>query len=54
MLTKTSDYDLIILYVMLPVINGLEVCRALRAGGVSTPVLKLTIDDEFCIRYDVL
>lgn len=49
-----AEYDTIILDVMLPDINGVEVCRALRAGGVSTPVLMLTIDDEFCIQYDVL
>ncbi len=35
---------------MLPGINGLEICRQLRAGGVNTPVLMLTalgtVDDK--------
>ena len=39
---QNVEYDTIILDVMLPDINGVEVCRALRAGGVSTPVLMLT------------
>jgi DNA-binding response OmpR family regulator len=34
--------DVIILDIMLPVINGLEVCRLLRDGGVRTPILILT------------
>jgi DNA-binding response OmpR family regulator len=34
--------DVIILDVMLPVIDGLEVCRSLRAAGVHTPILILT------------
>ncbi|MPZ49411.1 MAG: response regulator [Dehalococcoidia bacterium] len=37
-----SALDLIILDVMLPGIDGLEVCRRLRQGGVRTPILILT------------
>jgi two-component system alkaline phosphatase synthesis response regulator PhoP len=37
-----SDYDLLVLDVMLPHMDGFEVCRALRARGKSTPVLFLT------------
>lgn len=40
--TSINDYDLIVLDVMLPRINGFEVCRRLRAEGISTPVLMLT------------
>ena len=32
-------YDLIILDVMLPRKNGMDVCRELRQRGVSTPIL---------------
>jgi len=45
-MATTEIYDLIILDVMLPVINGFEVLRAVRKEGVSTPVLFLTAKDE--------
>ncbi|CAG4997397.1 Response regulator MprA [Dyadobacter sp. CECT 9275] len=35
-------FDVIILDLMLPVINGMEVCRKLRRSGFSTPILMLT------------
>jgi len=38
----SDTYDLIILDLMLPGRDGLEVCRELRAGGVKAPVLMLT------------
>jgi len=41
-LAEINDYDLIILDVMLPVIDGFEVCRTLRERGKETPVLMLT------------
>jgi len=37
-----ESFDLIILDLMLPKIDGLEICRRLRKEGVSTPVLILT------------
>jgi two-component system response regulator MprA len=37
--------DLVILDVMLPDIDGLEVCRQLRAAGAEAPVLMLTAKD---------
>jgi len=45
-MATTEIYDLIILDVMLPEINGFEVLRAIRQKGVSTPVLFLTAKDE--------
>jgi DNA-binding response OmpR family regulator len=41
-LAEINDYDLIILDVMLPVVDGFEVCRTLRERGKETPVLMLT------------
>lgn len=37
-----NSYDLIILDLMLPGIDGIEVCRRLRAGANYTPILMLT------------
>src|SRR5688572_16498576 len=36
------EYDLIVLDVMLPGLDGLEVCRRLRKRGAAVPVLMLT------------
>jgi two-component system, OmpR family, response regulator len=41
----STDYDAIVLDVMLPSLNGFEVCRRLREDGVWAPVLMLTARD---------
>ncbi len=41
----STDYDAIVLDVMLPGIDGIEVCRRLRADGVWAPILMLTARD---------
>jgi sigma-B regulation protein RsbU (phosphoserine phosphatase) len=38
--------DLVILDLMLPGMNGYEVCRQMRNRGIETPVLMLTADDQ--------
>jgi len=38
----TGAYDLIVLDVMLPRVNGFDVCRQVRQRGVATPILMLT------------
>ncbi len=43
--TAVVDFDLIILDVMLPEMDGLEVCRELRRRSCPTPVLMLTARD---------
>ena len=40
--TGANDYDLLILDVLLPGINGLDLCERLRRDGVTAPVLMLT------------
>jgi len=41
----STEYDAIVLDLMLPGIDGLEVCRKLRADGVWAPILMLTARD---------
>jgi DNA-binding response OmpR family regulator len=42
----SSVYDVVILDVMLPDINGIEICRRLRASGNFVPILMLTALDS--------
>jgi two-component system, OmpR family, response regulator len=42
---RLGGYDFIVLDVMLPDIDGLEVCRRLRAEDIRTPVMFLTARD---------
>jgi len=42
---SVNDYDLVILDVMLPIKDGFEVCRELRAEGLTIPILMLTARD---------
>ena len=37
-----GDFDLIVLDIMLPDINGFEVCKQIRARGLLTPLIMLT------------
>jgi two-component system OmpR family response regulator len=44
-MARAVDYDAIVLDIMLPGVDGFEVCRRLRRDGVWTPVLMLTARD---------
>jgi two-component system, OmpR family, response regulator len=44
-LAASTEYDAVVLDVMLPGIDGFETCRRLRAEGIWTPVLMLTALD---------
>ena len=50
-LAKQHHYDLIILDVMLPRMDGYMVCQQLRKDGIDTPILMLTARDT---REDTL
>ena len=45
-LALEQNPDLILLDLMLPGINGFDVCRQLRAGGSSIPIIMLTAREE--------
>ena len=49
-----ADYDVIILDIMMPKMNGLELVRRLRDRGESTPVLFLTARDAVADRVEGL
>ena len=42
---QVNEYDAIILDVMLPVKDGIEVCREVRGHGITTPIIMLTARD---------
>lgn len=44
-MAQSSEFDLILLDVMLPGIDGFSVARRLRSGGLRTPILILTARD---------
>jgi two-component system OmpR family response regulator len=44
-MARATPYDAIVLDVMLPGLDGIGVCRELRASGVWTPILMLTARD---------
>ncbi len=53
-MARATAYDAIVLDVMLPGLDGFEVCRQLRAAGVWTPILFLTARDSLVDRIDGL
>ena len=53
-MAETIPYDVIILDVMLPGLNGLDVCRRLRAQRQTTPILLLTARDAVADRVSGL
>ncbi|RLA74600.1 MAG: DNA-binding response regulator [Epsilonproteobacteria bacterium] len=41
-LVQTNRYDLIILDIMLPKLNGIELCKIIRQKNIDTPIIMLT------------
>ena len=53
-MAQATAYDVLLLDVMLPDLDGFEVCRRLRAEEIWTPVLMLTARDAVPDRVDGL
>ncbi|UTJ05108.1 response regulator transcription factor [Arcobacter roscoffensis] len=41
-LASVNDYDVILLDIMLPIKDGIEVCKTLRTQNINTPIIMLT------------
>src|SRR5438309_10583065 len=50
----TTDYDAVILDVMLPVLDGFAVCRTIRESGCTVPILMVTARDAVEARIEGL
>ncbi len=50
----TTDYDVVILDVMLPIKDGFAVCRAIRGSGSPVPILMVTARDAVEARIEGL
>ena len=50
----SADYDVMILDIMMPKLDGLELVRRLRSGGNNTPVLFLTARDSVADKVEGL
>lgn len=49
-----TDYDLVILDLMLPKKDGMEVCKEIRAKGINVPILVLTARDALDYKVSAL
>jgi DNA-binding response OmpR family regulator len=49
-----DDYDLVILDLMLPTMDGLTICREMRAQNITTPIIVLTARAEVETKVELL
>ncbi len=53
-LALSEDYDVIVLDLMLPSMDGMEICKTLRTENVQTPIIMLTARGEIEDRVEGL
>lgn len=53
-LARTNEYDIIVLDNRLPKKSGIEVVREVRAGGVETPILVLSVLGDTRFKSDLI
>ena len=51
-LAQAGRFDVLVLDLALPRLDGLDVCASLRAAGIATPVLMLTARDTVADKLD--
>ena len=54
-LANSNNYDCIVLDLMLPGMNGLDICKQLRDSGDDTPIIMLTArdtDEDMLLGFD--
>ena len=49
---EDTDYDIVVLDLMLPLRDGLSVCRAIRQAGRNVPILIVTARDAVDARVE--
>jgi DNA-binding response OmpR family regulator len=53
-LASVNNYDLILLDIMIPIKNGIEVCKILRNNNIQVPIIMLTALDDVDKKVDSL
>lgn len=53
-LAATEDYDVIVLDIMLPEMNGIDICKKLRTNQIHTPILMLTAKGQISDKVEGL
>ncbi len=53
-MASSEDYDVIVLDLMLPKMDGMEICKKLRAEEIHTPILMLTARGELSDKVEGL
>lgn len=54
MMLYRDEYDLVLLDLMLPGVDGATICKDVREAGVTTPIIVLTARDETEVKIDLL
>jgi DNA-binding response OmpR family regulator len=49
---ENSEYDLVVLDIMLPGIDGLTICKTVREKGIDVPILMLTAKDTLIDKVE--
>jgi two-component system OmpR family response regulator len=53
-LSQVNDYDLLILDIGLPDMDGVELCTRIRQNNTAVPILMLTAEDEVALKVRAL
>ncbi len=53
-IARTNDYDLVLLDLLLPRRNGLQICRDIRAAGKTMPIIVLSIKNTPNFKIELL